>query len=254
VANITAVPALGNPGNWEEMEHAFAALQQWLAGLNSNFQALQGSNALTPVGSIVAFASTTAPSGWLLCDGSNVSRTTYAALFLVLGTSYGVGDGSTTFGLPDLRGRFPLGKAAAGTGSTLAATGGAIDHTHTAGAITTSGSTGSTSPGTDSQGAHTHTVNSHTHGVGPLGQSASWSNVVAAGVAGGVTAVDGNKAQTFDTGATAATSPGTDSQGAHTHTVNSHTHGIGTIAASGAATGTNNPPFQTVSYVIFTGL
>lgn len=65
-----------------------------------------------------------------MCDGAAVSRTTEAALFAVIGTAYGAGDGSTTFNVPDLRQRFPLGKAAAGTGSTLGGTGGAIDHVH----------------------------------------------------------------------------------------------------------------------------
>lgn len=62
-----------------------------------------------PSGSIVAFGGTSAPSGWLLCDGSAVSRTTYAALFAVIGTNFGSGDGSTTFNLPDFRGRFLRG-------------------------------------------------------------------------------------------------------------------------------------------------
>ncbi len=52
----------------------------------------------------------TPPSGWLLCDGSAVSRTTYSALFAVIGTTFGPGDGSTTFNLPDMRGRVPLGQ------------------------------------------------------------------------------------------------------------------------------------------------
>ena len=97
-----------------------------------------------PTGTIVAYGGTSAPSGWLLCDGAAVSRNTYARLFSVLGTTYGAGDGSTTFNLPDLRQRFPLGKAASGTGSTLGATGGAIDHTH-------------------SGPSHTHGMNQHTH-------------------------------------------------------------------------------------------
>ena len=63
----------------------------------------------TPVGSLVAFAGATAPSGWLLCDGRAVSRTTYSALFAAIGTAWGVGDGSTTFNLPDMRGRFLRG-------------------------------------------------------------------------------------------------------------------------------------------------
>lgn len=60
-------------------------------------------------GAIQMFAGTTAPNGWLICDGSAVSRTKYARLFSVLGTTYGAGDGSTTFNIPDMRGRFPLG-------------------------------------------------------------------------------------------------------------------------------------------------
>jgi microcystin-dependent protein len=83
-----------------------------------------------PTGQITAFGGTAAPTGWLLCDGSAVSRTTFAALFAVLGTAFGSGDGSTTFNVPDLRQRFPLGKATSGTGSTLGGTGGTIDHTH----------------------------------------------------------------------------------------------------------------------------
>jgi hypothetical protein len=72
-----------------------------------------------PSASIVMWAGASAPSGWLLCDGSAVSRAGYSALFAIVGTTYGAGDGATTFNLPDLRQRFPLGKAASGTGSTL---------------------------------------------------------------------------------------------------------------------------------------
>lgn len=65
--------------------------------------------ALVPAGSIIAFGSATAPSGYLVCDGSAVSRTTYADLFAAIGTSHGNGNGTTTFNLPDLRGRFIRG-------------------------------------------------------------------------------------------------------------------------------------------------
>lgn len=62
-----------------------------------------------PPGSLMAFAASSAPTGWLTCDGSAVSRASYAALFAVIGTTWGVGDGSTTFNLPDLRGQFLRG-------------------------------------------------------------------------------------------------------------------------------------------------
>lgn len=64
-----------------------------------------GDVTMTPSGVIVPFAGSNAPSGWLLCAGQAVSRTQYAGLFLTISTTYGVGDGSTTFNLPDLRGR-----------------------------------------------------------------------------------------------------------------------------------------------------
>lgn len=63
----------------------------------------------TPTGSVVAWLTATVPTGWLECDGTAISRTTYAHLFDVLGTTYGVGDGSTTFNLPDFRGEFLRG-------------------------------------------------------------------------------------------------------------------------------------------------
>lgn len=62
-----------------------------------------------PIGSITAYGKETAPANWLICDGSAVSRTSYADLFAVIGTKYGEGDGSTTFNLPNLKGRVPVG-------------------------------------------------------------------------------------------------------------------------------------------------
>lgn len=81
-------------------------------------------------GTILPTVATSAPAGWLLCDGSAVSRTTYANLFTLVGTTFGAGDGSTTFNVPDLRGRSIIG---VGQGSGLSArtrgqTGGAEVH------------------------------------------------------------------------------------------------------------------------------
>ena len=59
-----------------------------------------------PPGTLIHYAGRTVPSGWLIANGANVSRKAYAALFAAIGTTYGAGDGSTTFGLPDLNNRF----------------------------------------------------------------------------------------------------------------------------------------------------
>jgi len=97
-------------------------------------------------GTVLPFAGAASPTGWLLCYGQAVSRVTYAALFAVIGTTYGAGDGSTTFNVPDLRGRVAAGMDNMGgtaanrltnsgtgnpgvNGATLGATGGADRHT-----------------------------------------------------------------------------------------------------------------------------
>ena len=88
----------------------------------------------TPTASLLMWPTAIAPTGFLLCNGATVSRTTYAALFAIVGTIFGAGDGSTTFLLPDYRDRMPVG---AGTTYAAAVTGGSKDavvvsHTHTA--------------------------------------------------------------------------------------------------------------------------
>lgn len=85
-----------------------------------------------PIGSIVAFASDTIPNGWLLCDGRAVSRTEYAELFKAIGTKHGSGDGSTTFNLPNPKGRTLVGKDSTDTDfNTLGKTSGEKTHTLT---------------------------------------------------------------------------------------------------------------------------
>ena len=82
-----------------------------------------------PAGSIIQWGSNTAPANWLICDGSAVSRALWPSLFAVIGTTYGSGDGSTTFNLPDLRGRVAVGKNG-GTFGTLGGVGGAETESH----------------------------------------------------------------------------------------------------------------------------
>ena len=84
----------------------------------------------TPIGVPVPYTGTTAPAGYLLCDGSAVSRTTYSALFAVCSTAYGVGNGTTTFNVPDMQGRVPVGIGASGV-TNLGDTGGEQTHTLT---------------------------------------------------------------------------------------------------------------------------
>jgi|TARA_Y100000004_G_scaffold140640_1_gene159810 microcystin-dependent protein len=103
-----------------------------ISGRNATFvgvataAAFDGLN-VAPTGSIAWFADDTAPTGWLALDGSNVSRTTYSRLFAIFGTSFGSGDGSSTFGLPDMRGRFFKHES---SGNSLTKTGGIPPHNH----------------------------------------------------------------------------------------------------------------------------
>jgi microcystin-dependent protein len=103
--------------------------------LTSNGTTWQSSAApvTVPTGAIAMWPTATAPSGWLLANGAAVSRTTYATLFAIVGTVFGVGDGSTTFNLPNYTDRMPIGS---GNSYLTAATGGSADsivvsHTHT---------------------------------------------------------------------------------------------------------------------------
>ena len=86
------------------------ATTEWVQALLSSL-----GNILAPTGSIVAMATRIAPNGYLTCDGSAVSRTTYSKLFSVIGVQFGSGDGSTTFNLPDLRGQFIRGFDSSGS-------------------------------------------------------------------------------------------------------------------------------------------
>ena len=94
------------PKTWADNELVSAALMN--EQLRDNMNVLV--EAVPPVGTLVNYAGSSAPVGWLLCDGAAVSRITYATLYSVIGITYGTGDGSTTFNVPDLRGRFPVGK------------------------------------------------------------------------------------------------------------------------------------------------
>lgn len=106
----------------------------WGGQLNSNWSSIDTTlktvnNAICPVGSMMDYGGTAAPSLWLLCYGQAIDRTTYASLFTAIGTTYGVGDGSTTFNVPDIRGRVTAGQDDMGGSSAnrLTGTSGGVD-------------------------------------------------------------------------------------------------------------------------------
>ena len=115
-------------------------------------------------GTVMHFAASTPPPGWLVCNGAAVSRSTYAALFLAVGTTYGAGDGSTTFNLPDLRGEFLRGWDAgrgvdSGRGIGTGQSHSFAAHQHTG--------------ATYGAGLHAHSVWGDASGSGPNGQVSS---------------------------------------------------------------------------------
>lgn len=100
-----------------------------------------------PAGGIMMWGTGVAPTGWLMCNGSAVSRSTYSALFAVIGSNFGGGDGSTTFNLPNFIGNIPIGLNSGVTAiNTINKKTGSLDHTH-------------------SIGTHAHGVNAHSHGL-----------------------------------------------------------------------------------------
>jgi len=108
-----------------------------------------------PTATIVPWSSASVPSGFLECDGSAVSRTTYATLFGIVGTTYGVGDGSTTFNVPDLADNVPVGKS---NNKSLASTGGANTVAATG---NVGGSTANATLSTAQLASHTHPSSLH---------------------------------------------------------------------------------------------
>lgn len=188
-----------------------------------------GWQSLIPSGAVIPFAAGSPPSGWLICDGQAVSRSIYSTLFAVIGETFGAGDGSTTFNVPDLRQRFPLGVAAAGTGSALAETGGAIDHRHTG-------------------PAHTHTGPAHTHSNPTTAAGGSHSHPVSGALVSGSGATFGNS------GAISEHTHTTTAAAAHSHTQGATgSSGTGATGSSGTGnTGTANPPFIALFFIIKT--
>lgn len=166
------------------------------------------------VGEVKMWPTNTSPTLWLELDGALISRTTYSALFAVIGTTYGVGDGSTTFGLPDTRGEFVRGwdnTRGVDSGRAIGTSQGedTAPHTHSSGTLVNS-----------TDGAHTHDISIFS---------------------GGQTSVSASESQTGLLGTTP-----TSSAGAHTHTISGATGSTGTTET--------RPRNLALMYIMFAGV
>lgn len=191
------------------------------------------------------FAGSVAPQGYLLCDGSAVSRTDYADLFTVIGTTYGAGDGSTTFNVPNLSGRVVIG----------------VSSTH---ALASTGGAETVTLQTANLPSHTHTVPQHTHANTILAKTPSLSHTITQ-PAFKYNKPNGNNADTGSsncvTGTETLTASRATSAAVSDHAATACTMG-GSITDCAALTATssggggahpNMQPYISVTYIISTG-
>ena len=169
-----------------------------------------------PTATIVPWSSASVPSGFLECDGSAVSRTTYATLFGIVGTTYGVGDGSTTFNVPDLADNVPVGKS---NNKSLASTGGA----------NTVAATGNIAGSTANATLSTAQLASHSHSGGGNSMGQSGGNAANQGS-------DGLNFVSMNTGSSG-------SGGGHSHNMSANFTGDATSVLQ---------PYLTLIYIIKT--
>lgn len=166
LTNPTGSSSLTSPDHATQHSDANDAIEAIQAKLGVNGSAVTSSvdykiTNNTPTGVVNMWMVGLAPTGWLLCDGTAISRTTYSALFNVLGVTYGVGDGSTTFNIPNMVNRVPVGKASTGTFATLGSTGGVESVTLTIAQLAAHGH--AIDAHNHTQDAHNHAQDSHNH-------------------------------------------------------------------------------------------
>jgi len=184
-------------------------------------------NIIVPIGQINMFAGSTAPTNFLLCDGAAVSRTTYATLFALVGTAFGAGNGTTTFNVPNLKSRFPIGLDSAAVGND---------------SVGETGGTATTTLTTTELPAHTHTGTTgnqsvqHSHGLDIQFRT---DMAPATGAVNSVSDVE----NTAGGGGTSVTATGNLSTTNHTHAFTSASTGTG-------AAFSNLPPYLTLNFII----
>ena len=209
------------------------------------------------VGAIKPWTKTAAPAGYLLCDGSAVSRSTYADLFAVVSTTYGAGDGSTTFNVPDLQGKFAQGKDGS---NNLAGTGGAntvtVNLTNnqaatstTTQAVTVTGSISNTSLTTAQLASHSHTSHTSPITFSSHGQQPNPFTAFTATTTGSSNDIIRSSPTTNN----AVQNQGSGTGHNHSHTLTGTLTGNITTTLTGSvnAAGTNSfSPFVIVTYII----
>lgn len=197
-----------------------------VSNLNADLLDDQEGSWYSPPGMITMYGGSSAPSGWIICDGSAVSRTTYSSLYAVIGTTYGSGDGSTTFNVPNLNGRVAVGFNSSDTSfDTLGEVGGHKEtqsHTHDGASHTHTGTTAT-------EGAHTHTYSDYSQ--------------------------DGGAAVNFGTqytvGGPVVTTRTTSAGSAHSHTfTTSAPAAVGTTGSYGGGNAGNLQPYIVLNYII----
>lgn len=195
---------------------------------------------LIPTGSIFPYAGNSVPGGYLLCDGNAVSRSTYNRLFQTIAEIYGSGDGSTTFNLPDLRGRTPIGfgQGSGLTNRLLGDIDGEETHTLT----------------TDEIPSHNHTATSgsagdHSHTINDSGHSHNTSNTVqkTGNNTPGSLDTTSNEIDNINTGVTTST---TTTTGITINNAGSHTHEITVNNTGGGVAHNNMQPYIVINYII----
>jgi len=196
-----------------------------------------------PAGSVILYAGASAPTGWAICDGSNVSRATYPSYAAQMATDsypWGAGDGSTTVGIPDFRDQVPVGKSAT---RALGSAGGEATHVLTAAEMP----------------SHTHTGPSHTHSFSATSSSAgghahtSLFNFLYDNNTGldSVWTQQGTAGAQFPVAETGSTI--TNTVASHTHTVSGTSGAGGTGATGSAGSGAAHnimQPYKAINYII----
>jgi len=231
--------------------------------INSDFSI--SSPSISPVGTIVLWPSNTEPENWKLCNGAAISRQEYSTLYNKIGETYGSGNGSTTFNLPDLRDLFVAG---AGRNYNLGGTGGADTVTLVTANMPIHNHSGST---IDENGSHSHTVTggSHNHGGSTGNNSVDHShgvsipydtrneNLTNSGNVlvhkSGPTGPTNTDFKTYTTGGASSTHTHSISSESHTHDVNqqgTHSHTFKIESEGSNEAHENRPPFIALHYII----